>query len=251
MILKDLIDEIEKQYPKDMACEWDHVGLEAGFSDSEIGAVYVTLDATSEAIEEAKRLGANLIVAHHPMIFDPIYYASDADFVGKRVWELAKAGIALYVMHTNFDRTAMAVTAAALLGLSDPAAIDEEGLGYCGETKCPDIRSFAENVKEVFALPHVRVYGDPDMKIRAAAVVPGSGKSMVEEAIASGADVLVTGDIDHHSGIDALEKGIALIDAGHYGIEHIFVEYMAGELRKMFLGLQVYTRGFGLPYTVI
>ena len=251
MILKDLTAEIEKQYPKDMACEWDHVGLAVGRSEKEVRSVYVTLDATSEAIEEAKRLGADLIIAHHPMIFDPIYYATDGDFVGKRVLELAEAGMALYVMHTNFDRTAMAVTAAALLGLSDPEPIDEEGLGYCGETKCADVRTFAEIVKEVFALPQVTVYGDPEKKIRLAAVVPGSGKSLAGEAIACGADVLVTGDIDHHSGIDAVEKGIALIDAGHYGIEHIFVEYMAGELKKIFPELTVHTREFRLPFTVI
>ena len=70
------------------------------------------------------------------------------------------------------------------------------------------------------------------MPVKRAAVCTGSGKSMISDALAAGADVYVTGDIDHHSGIDALQAGLAVIDAGHYGMEHIFIQYMAGYLKE-------------------
>ena len=58
-----------------------------------------------------------------------------------------------------------------------------------------------------------------------------SGISEIQNAIKEGAEVLVTGDIGHHEGIDAVDMGLTIIDATHYGLEHIFIEYMAGYIR--------------------
>ena len=84
-----------------------------------------------------------------------------------------------------------------------------------------------ELVKEKFHLPDVKVFGDIERKVTRAAISPGSGKSMIDTALQTGAEVLVTGDIGHHEGIDAVARGLDVIDAGHYGLEHIFIEDMA------------------------
>lgn len=60
----------------------------------------------------------------------------------------------------------------------------------------------------------------------------------MKEALQSGAQVYITGDIGHHDGIDAAAQGMAVIDAGHYGIEHIFTEFMEKFLQKK-LGDQI------------
>ena len=65
-----------------------------------------------------------------------------------------------------------------------------------------------------------------------AAVSPGSGKSVIGSAVSAGAQVLITGDIDHHEGIDAVAQGLTIIDAGHYGVEKIFVPYIEEYLRR-------------------
>ena len=88
------------------------------------------------------------------------------------------------------------------------------------------LRECAAYVKEIFDLETVRVFGEAEQKIRKAAVVPGSGKDYISQAVRAGADVFISGDIGHHDGIDALEQGITIIDAGHYGLEQIFVPYM-------------------------
>ena len=85
----------------------------------------------------------------------------------------------------------------------------------------------AELCKEAFSIDTVRVYGDAKSEVELVAIVPGSGKDYIDAALAKGADVFITGDIGHHNGLDAKEQGLSIIDAGHYGVEKLFVPYMA------------------------
>ncbi len=71
-----------------------------------------------------------------------------------------------------------------------------------------------------------------DMEVEKVALCPGAGGSVIEEAIHTGAKALVTGDISHHQGIDAAAREMAVIDAGHYGMEHIFIRYIAEYLKE-------------------
>ena len=158
-------------------------------------------------------------------------------------------------MHTNFDAApgCMADLAAERLGLagcvplgalgemSGPEGAVSYGIGKSGFLKEEmTVRELAVRVKDVFGLPFALVYGDElmDQKVSRISVCPGAGGSEIEGALAWGAQVLVTGDISYHQGIDAAARGMAIIDGGHYGLEHIFIPYMAGFLRKN-LGSQV------------
>ena len=90
------------------------------------------------------------------------------------------------------------------------------GIGKVGSLEKPmTLKEYALFVKEAFRLQSVSIFGPMDTQIHTAAVCPGSGKSTIDDAAASGAQVLVTGDIGHHDGIDALAKGLTIIDAGH------------------------------------
>ena len=64
------------------------------------------------------------------------------------------------------------------------------------------------------------------------AICPGSGKDEIQNAIAKGAEALISGDISYHYGIDAVAEGINIIDAGHYGTEHIFIEKISDYLKN-------------------
>ncbi len=85
-------------------------------------------------------------------------------------------------------------------------------------------------VKNVFKLTHIKVSGNLNRKVATIAISPGSGKSMIKHALKAKADVLITGDIDHHAALDALEEGLMIIDAGHFGTEYLFVEFMRSYL---------------------
>jgi putative NIF3 family GTP cyclohydrolase 1 type 2 len=95
------------------------------------------------------------------------------------------------------------------------------------------------------------LFGDPETEIATLAVSPGSGKSMIDVALASGADLLVTGDIGHHDGLDAVDQGLLVIDAGHYGTEHLFIRQMADDLRKEFPELEICEAAQEAPFAVM
>ena len=251
MRCEEMIQVLEELAAQSMACSWDNPGLLVGWREKEIKKVYVALDATDQAIEDAVREGADLLLTHHPMIFKPLKKIDDGDFIGRRVIRLIQKGICCYAMHTNFDSApgCMADLAAGRLGLTHCQILAPEGakdgaaygIGRVGTLPGPlTLRQLAQRVKEVFGLPFVTVYGDlgDDRPLLSCAVSPGSGGSMIQAALGWKADVLVTGDIGHHDGIDSVARQMAVIDAGHYGLEHIFVDYMERYLKER-LGDQV------------
>lgn len=131
----------------------------------------------------------------------------------------------------------------------------EEGSLGIGEiadlTREMTLKDCAEAVKSAFALENVKIFGSLDNKINRVAICPGSGKSVINEAVKKGADVLVTGDIGHHEGIDAVDRGLAIIDAGHYGVEHIFIEDMARQLGGKLSGVQIIMAPVSHPFQII
>lgn len=233
MNCKDVIDIIEKHYPVSYALEWDNVGLLAGCAGQKVRKVYVAVDLTDECIEEAAAAHADMIVTHHPLIFSPLHTVTDSDFTGKRIIRLIENHICCYAMHTNYDVLRMADLAADRMGLKNCGVLDlcypdeGKGIGKTGELpQAMTLEDCCKLVKERFNLEHVKVFGDMQSVVRKAAILPGSGKSDIDTAVKKNADVFITGDIGHHEGIDAVAKGISVIDAGHYGIEHIFIEDM-------------------------
>ena len=173
-------------------------------------------------------------------------------------------------MHTNYDVKGMADLAADYLKLENCQILDvtgenesgePEGIGRVGEIPSVSdndeqrneisLADYCEEVKKAFALDTVKVFGDLKQNVHRVAICPGSGKSDIDQAIAAGADVYVTGDIGHHEGIDALARGLNIIDAGHYGVEHIFIGDMGNYLRAHLLGVEVIEAPVSHPFTVI
>ena len=233
MKCKDLITKLLEVSPAMYSLEWDNSGLLVGDEEQEINKVLLSVDVTEEVVEEAIRVGADMILAHHPLIFSKINKVVASDFLGKRIIKMIQNNICCYCMHTNFDVMGMADAAADELGLLHSEVlmvtyeddISREGIGRCGKlSEAVSLEECGENIKRVFGLESVKIFGDGEKIVEKAAICPGSGKSVIEKAVQMGADVLITGDIDHHTGLDAVAEGLAIIDAGHYGIEHIFIK---------------------------
>ena len=127
-----------------------------------------------------------------------------------------------------------------------------EGIGRIGRLPQPmALDELAELVKKGMGLPDVRCYGETGRRYGRVAVSGGSGKMVVKDALAAGAEVLVTGDIDYHTAIDAMADGMCIIDAGHYGTEYCFIAYMAERLRGLFPECQVKEAGVSQPFRVV
>ena len=249
---------IEATYPKHAALEWDNVGLLVGRTEKEVKKIYVALDATDEVVEQAVAANVDMLITHHPLLFSPLKKITNEDFIGSRVVKLLQHDISYYAMHTNYDVLGMAELSSAILGLSDTKVLEitddetKEGIGRVGLLKSEmSLQESCELVKERFHLETVKVFGTLNEKIQHVAISPGSGKHMSELALAEGAQVLVTGDIDHHEGLDAVERGLFIIDAGHYGLEHIFIEDVAEFIRKKILDVCVVKAEKMHPFHVV
>ena len=260
MKCREIIGIIEETYPKTAALSFDNVGLQAGRSEKEVERIYLALDATEAVIRGAIAFHADMLITHHPLIFSPLKAVTDEDFVSRRILELIQNDISYYAMHTNYDVLGMADLAGRILGLRDARVLDvtaeiggrEEGIGRVGGLeKSMPLRECCSYIKDRLSLEHVKVFGDPDREVRRLAVSPGSGKSAVAPAIAKEADVLVTGDIGHHDGLDAWEQGLAVIDAGHYGTEYIFMEDMKHFLENRIAGVEIMTAPVVHPFSVV
>lgn len=257
---RELIKILEEQSPAFCACDWDNVGLLVGNPDKEVKCIYIALDATDEAIEEAIMVKADMLLTHHPLIFKGMKRVTTEDFIGRRIVKMIQQDMMYYAMHTNFDVMGMADLAAARLGLEDTEVLDvicqvndrPEGIGRVGNLLAPmSLIHCAKFTEAAFSLEQVKVFGAADTMVRKVAVSPGSGKSEIKNALAAGADVLITGDIDHHDGIDAVAQGLCIIDAGHYGLEHIFVDYMKEYLKKHCEGVEIFTQKLSFPFWVV
>ena len=260
MLCRNIIEKIEATYPRHAALDWDNVGLMVGRSEKNVEKIYIALDATEEVIEEAVSFGADMLITHHPLLFSPVKKITDEDFIGKRVVKLLQNDISYYAMHTNYDVLGMAEMAGTMLDLTDAEVLeitDETagqpvGIGRVGNlAQAMSIEACCEFVKERYHLPNVKLFGDKDAVVKRIAISPGSGKHMSAIAIRKGAQVLVTGDIDHHEGIDAVAQGLAVIDAGHYGLEYVFMDDIAGFLLSELEGVQVQTAKVAQPFTVL
>lgn len=260
MLCKEVMSAIESRYARGYALEWDNVGLLVGRDDKEIGRIYVAVDADDEVVAKAAQCGADLLVTHHPLIFGGMKRITNQDFIGRRVLGLARQDICYYAMHTNYDVIRMAELAADLLGLGRQEVLhstcgeagEEKGIGRAGYLEEPtSLESCCDRVKKAFSLDAVRVFGDLKMQVHKAAVCPGSGKIVIQDALKKGADVLITGDIGHHEGIDAAAQGMAVIDAGHYGLEYIFVEDMRQFLTEHLPGVKILAAPVRHPYVSI
>lgn len=257
-----LIRLLEKTYPRELAESWDNPGLLAGRRDKEVKNVFLALDATDQVIEKAIEKKADLLLTHHPLLFHAIKQVNTDTLAGRRLVRMIQADISYYAMHTNYDVVTMAPLSSQMLGLLEPAVLEvtrkdeetgkEEGFGRVGMLPEPvGLEECAEMVKKAFGLDSVRIFGDPGQRILRAAISPGSGKSMIAPALHAKAEVLITGDIDHHEGIDAVAEGLAIIDAGHYGLEHIFVGHMVEFLRENCPDLNIYQEEIKNPFRIV
>lgn len=259
MKCKEICNLLEKYIPKDKAYSWDNVGLLVGKINKNIKKIYIAVDATDEIIECAIKEKADMILCHHPLIFSPLKTVTDEEFISNRVVELLGNGINLYAMHTNYDVIRMADVVADKLELSNQEPLEytslEEnlGLGKVGELpEAMSLTEIAQYVKGKFSLPGLNVFPVGatvnNEKIKQIAVLPGSGKSAIETVINKGIKVYITGDIGHHDGVDSASRGLSIIDAGHYGLEHVFLEDMEQLLKEILPEVEVVSEKIKHPF---
>ncbi|MCK7623462.1 Nif3-like dinuclear metal center hexameric protein [Streptomyces sp. RS10V-4] len=246
--LSEVLAALDTLWPPERAEGWDAVGTVCGDPGAEVGRVLFAVDPVQEIADEAVRLGADLLVTHHPLYLRGTTTVAASTFKGKVVHTLIKHDIALHVAHTNAD-TADPGVSDALAGALDlrilrplvPDASDPAGRRGLGRIcELPHPMTLAELTAYAAArLPAtaqgVRAAGDPDREIRTLAVSGGSGDSLFGDVRAAGVDAFLTADLRHHPASEATQTAgqdtpPALLDAAHWATEWPWCEQAAAQL---------------------
>ena len=220
-------------YNRSLAFDYDNVGLLVGDKDAEISGVVVALDCTDSAIRLAENTGANLIVTHHPVIFEGMKSVlSDST-----VFTLIKKGISVISMHTNLDAAVGGVNdnLCKVIGLKNTEGLFPISDGYeirKGELDTPlSADEFARHLKEKLDCS-VR-YSCGGKEIKRVAVCGGSGSSLLYDLVSENVDGFVTAEVKHHTFYDAARAGISIFDCGHFDTEDIVIEPLAEKIRSV------------------
>lgn len=232
MTVKELYRILEEKFPSALSAEWDNDGMMCcPDPDAPVRRVLCTLDVTEAAVDHAIRIGADLILSHHPLLFHPLSSLTAETAVGRKLTALLRAGISVLSFHTRADAAKGGVndTLAGLLGLLDvhPFA---DGVGRIGCLPTPtSAETFARTVSSLLGTPAVTL-GDAGLPVLRVAVLGGSGKSEVAAAIAAGADTFLSGRLSYETVNEAGELGINLLEAGHFYTEAPLMRRLAAEL---------------------
>ena len=248
--VKEIYQALDRFAPFRTQMGFDNAGLLVGDEEAEVTRVLVSLDITLPVIREAAELGAQLIVAHHPVIFDPVKKVLAGDPTGDKLIALIQNNISAICAHTNLDVAVGGVNdaLAGALELKDievflPDGLDGQGrpygLGRVGvlEEACA-LSEFAGTVKRKLGAGSVR-YVDSGKPVHRVAVGGGACGSCLRDAWSKGCDVLVTSDVKYDVFLDAQALGISLIDAGHFPTENVVLPMLCQTLRTAFPDLDV------------
>ncbi|WP_217240623.1 Nif3-like dinuclear metal center hexameric protein [Streptomyces sp. AC555_RSS877] len=248
--LSEVITALENLWPAARAESWDAVGTVVGDPDQEVTRVLFAVDPVQEIVDEAVKLGAGLLVTHHPLYLRGTTTVAASTFKGRVVHTLIKNDIALHVAHTNADKADPGVSDALAGALdlrvvrplvpdpTDPSG--RRGLGRICELDHPlSLRDFAARAAE--RLPAtaqgIRVAGDPEAVVRTVAVSGGSGDSLFDDVRAAGVDAFLTADLRHHPASEFVaghtHSPLALLDAAHWATEWPWCELAATQLDEI------------------
>jgi dinuclear metal center YbgI/SA1388 family protein len=244
--LKAILEVLEEIVPSRVAEEWDNPGLQVGHLSQEVEKILIALDPTLKAVRQAFKRNAQLLLAHHNLIFRPLSSVDRQVYPGDVISEALDKRISIVSAHTNLDVVQGGINdiLADLFGLQGVEVLDTKtdlgiqgvGLGRVGTLPTPlKLAQMTKKVKGVLGTERVKVVGQKDRRIGRVALVGGAGGSMVSLASKNGADLLVTGDVRHHEALEAESLGLALMDAGHFYTEKAALGPFGDRLGKAFI----------------
>jgi len=236
----DVMRVMAARYPLETAEEWDSVGLVVGDLDAPVSRVLFTVDVTPDVVDEAIASGAQMIIAHHPLLLRGVTSVATTGIKGRIVSKLIKHGIALYTAHTNADVAWPGVSDAIALELGLEVAagvsLSGTGVGRVGTLPVPvTLREFAQIVSS--KLPQtaraINLSGDLDALVTTVVVCGGAGDSLLDVVAVLEVDVYVTSDLRHHVAQEfSLTSECALIDVSHWAAEWLWLPQAAQLLQQ-------------------
>lgn len=235
----DIAKKINEAAPEILAEDFDNVGLLLGRSNRPVTTVLCCLDVDEATAREAREKGAQMIVSHHPVIFNAQKCITDETPLGRTLLSLLEGGIAVCSAHTNLDSAEGGLNdlfahTLNLAVVGDLAAGDGEHT--CGRVcRCDETLSdLAMRLKEAYQMPVVRYTGDPNRRIKRVALCTGGGRSLVADCLEKQCDVYISGDLSYNDIRTLAFSGCEYLEIGHFESEHVAAALLSGLIGKAF-----------------
>lgn len=247
MIVRDIYSYINELAPFNTQDKFDNSGLLTGSMDKEVNKIAVCLDITNAIADECAKLGADLIVSHHPVIFNKLSCVEE----DTPVCGLVRNNIAAICVHTPIDMAKGGISDIMyeLMGFGSPAGAEvlhvihpDKNLGYGKIAELEfgiNAEYLAETAKDAFNCTSVK-YVDGGRTINKVAVCSGAGSDEIYTAIDKGIDAIITGDVKWHAFVDAKNAGLTVVDAGHYHTETIICGHLLDLLTEKFPEAEIF-----------
>ncbi len=228
--VKDIYNFIDSFAPFNTQAEWDNSGLLVGDENKIVNKTVFALDVTSDVIEQAKNVGADLIVTHHPVIFKPVSNVLNDSLI----YRIIENNMSIICAHTNYDKAVDGVNdiLCYTVNADKIEKIDDTFLNVATFKNAYSTDEFAKHLKE--KLNGAVRYNNLNKNISKIAVCSGSGSDYLSLAKELQCDALLTGDASHHSFLDANEMGIVLFACGHFETEMIAIKPLLERIEKEF-----------------
>lgn len=236
--LTKITEYLEKEFPPEYKEDFDNIGLLVGRGDKDVTKVLLCLDANKNVVKEAIKIGAELIITHHPVIFNPVKSVTDSTDFGEMLVSAIENKISIYSAHTNLDSAPSGITdtVCKMLDLS-PIGNMEGNLGRLCKTKDGETaKNLCNKIKEAFGIETLYSTFERDRKVKTVAVCNGGGGGELPQiAMELGADVYISGDLKHHElGMMKVNDDIDFIEIRHFDSEKIVTGILENKLKEKF-----------------
>jgi len=239
MGIKDIIREIEEYAPLALQESYDNAGVQVGDVDQQATGVLLCLDVVESIIDEACRLNCNLIISHHPLIFNPLKSLTGKNYIERCIIKAIQREIVIYSAHTNLDNAFGGTNykIAEKIGLQNIGQIGTVVVGELAFSQSE--QAFLHHLKDIFQLKSLEHSPSRKKDVKKVAVCGGSGSFLILDAIASGADVFITGEAKYNDYYN-VENNILLVVIGHYESEVCTKEIFFEIITKKFPNFAVH-----------
>lgn len=239
VIVNDVFDNLRELAPTELQLSYDNSGFLIGHADAKLSRVILSLDVTDEVIDEAIETGSELIVSHHPVIWDAMKSVTDGDIGAKKLLRLIENRIAVISMHTNLDIAPGGVNDVllSLFEAENEGFFEEDKCGRRGRLSKPvTMQEFLPYCKDRLCSSGLRYY-DAGRPVEHIAVLGGSGGENIRDAFIAGCDTYISSDFKYHELLLARELGINIVDGDHFCTEAPVMHMLAERLSEAFPGV--------------
>jgi dinuclear metal center YbgI/SA1388 family protein len=243
--LSRIVEISDNMFSFSHAEKWDNCGIQIGDPSAIISSIAFALDPTPKTIHFASENLCNLLITHHPLLLESVKTIRADDFTGRTLLDAARLGVAILSLHTNFDAAEGGINdelaeRIGLLNISTPENAICARFGSLPEQTT--VYDLTQKLAYKLQIPILRMICEKDKPVQTLFIASGSGMGYFQCAMELGVDVIVTGDVRYHAARAALEMGMAVIDAGHFGLEKRAPTMLAKAFRKEFkrLGLEIH-----------